>query len=396
MASSIIERQDAASDNVLGKDGPLQHDETKHQPGVKVERDDEFISDAPLHIKEILAQMEGLSPMDEAVIEALPNGVSFSSVTTFAKSNWTNTGKVISLRADGTEQCFFLKVAFGEHGRSLLGGEFESSKMIHRVTPKACPFGYGQYKAPGPSTYFYISQFIDLDVTTAPKPKELMSGLAQLHKKSVSPTGKFGFPRTTYDVFFRNLFLGACALDAASNDTWLELDRAVVQIADAVIPRLLGSLRQSDSQEPIKPCLIHGDLWEGNRGISKVTGDNIVFDASSYFAHNEMEFGNWRSELNTFFRSKNTLSNAYIDEYLKHFPKTEPVDEFDDRNRLYSIKVAMNYSAMVPGSTRRKTAYNNMCYLIAKYAPIEGIDQYDPDLDPFVTGKHFEAYSATE
>lgn len=53
---------------------------------------------------------------------------------------------------------------------------------------------------------------------------------------------------------------------------------------------------------------------------------------------------------NTFFRSK-----SYMAAYLRQFPVSEPVDEFDDRNRLYSIKVAINYSAMRPGSVRRKT-----------------------------------------
>lgn len=53
---------------------------------------------------------------------------------------------------------------------------------------------------------------------------------------------------------------------------------------------------------------------------------------------------------NTFFRSK-----SYMAAYLRQFPAAEPVDEFDDRNRLYSIKVAINYSAMRPGSIRRKT-----------------------------------------
>lgn len=41
--------------------------------------------------------------------------------------------------------------------------------------------------------------------------------------------------------------------------------------------------------------------------------------------------------------------------YLRYFPAAEPVDEFDDRDRLYSIKVAINHSAMRPGSIRRKT-----------------------------------------
>jgi hypothetical protein len=31
-------------------------------------------------------------------------------------------------------------------------------------------------------------------------------------------------------------------------------------------------------------------------------------------------------------------------------------------------------------------AYNNMCYLCEKYAPIDGIDKYDPQIDPSITG----------
>ena len=34
----------------------------------------------------------------------------------------------------------------------------------------------------------------------------------------------------------------------------------------------------------------------------------------------------------------------------------------------------------------RYRAYNNMCYLIEKYAPIEGIDKYDSRIDPSLTG----------
>lgn len=37
-----------------------------------------------------------------------------------------------------------------------------------------------------------------------------------------------------------------------------------------------------------------------------------------------------------------------------------------------------------------------MCYLIDKYAPIEGIDKYDPRFDPSVTGAHFAVYSASD
>lgn len=195
----------------------------------------------------------------------------------------------------------------------MLMGEHESSKMIYSVMPDfiPTPYGYGHYKAEGSDAYFYLSQFIDMDVTSAPDPEDLMGRLAELHKNSQSPTGKFGFPVATYDGnvphlvsweakwvdFFRNLFLNACSLDAETNEPWPEMELAVRQMGSAVIPRLLGNLRQSGTDEPVKPCLIHGDLWEGNRGIDLETGDSCVYDASSYFAHNEMEFGNWRSEL---------------------------------------------------------------------------------------------------
>lgn len=197
----------------------------------------------------------------------------------------------------------------------MLGGEFESSKMIHSIMPDFIPqpFGFGKFKAQRTpaATYFYLSAFIDMDVTTAPDPEEFMGRLAELHTTSRSPTGQFGFSVVTYDgniphtvkwestwaAFFSNLLRGACAIDAANNEPWPELERATRQLIEVVVPRLLGSLRHKGGLDPIKPCLIHGDLWEGNRGIAKATNSSVVYDASSYFAHNEMEFGNWRSQL---------------------------------------------------------------------------------------------------
>lgn len=38
-----------------------------------------------------------------------------------------------------------------------------------------------------------------------------------------------------------------------------------------------------------------------------------------------------------------------------HYPPAQPVEEFDDRNRLYSVKGALNYSAGHPGCIVRRT-----------------------------------------
>lgn len=72
------------------------------------------------------------------------------------------------------------------------------------------------------------------------------------------------------------------------------------------------------------------------------TKETLLFDARSYHAHNEMELG--RCKFTEDFRDK-----KYIDHYLKAFQGSkERHDEFDDRNRLYSLKGTLNYAAGQP------------------------------------------------
>lgn len=282
---------------------------------------------------------------------------------------------------DGTEKAYFIKarahdsetvprlsdnsqVAEGEHAGVILNGEWESSKKIYELMPDFIPepLGCGRFKTNNPACYFYLYEFVDMDMTTAPDPNEFASILAAMHRSSQSPTGKFGFHTTTGDGkarhtvdwqhswadFYRALFLNVCKLDRETNGIWPELERAVELVAYKVIPCLLGILQQDGWS--IKPCIIHGDLWDGNMGINVATGKTVLFDAGSYYAHNEMELGHWRCEFSSVFRDP-----VYIQSYLQHYSAAEPVEEFDDRNRLYSIKGTMNYSAGHPGSSLRRT-----------------------------------------
>ncbi|AEO63776.1 uncharacterized protein THITE_2039488 [Thermothielavioides terrestris NRRL 8126] len=358
-------------------------------------------------IKQIVAHLNGVFPVDDALREgecSLPAGRTLVSAEHSAKSAWTITGKLTARNAEGSEEQYFVKLAFGETGRTMLRGEFESSKVIHGVMPDfvPTPLAFGKFRAAEPPAYFYLSEYVDMDVTTPPDPIEFASRLARLHEASRSPNGKFGFHVATCDgdrahlvdwednwaVFYRKLFLRVCELDIKRNGPWPEYERAIQQVAWKVIPRLLDNIRQGG--RPIKPCIIHGDLWEGNMGIRKQTGRSILFDAGSFYAHNEMELGAWRCEYTSVFRA-----DAYVQAYLQHYPAAEPADEFDDRNRLYSLKGAINYSAGHPGSELRKTAYNNMCYLCEKYAPLEGIAAYDPSTDPALTGARIVPHQDT-
>ncbi|KAF2656615.1 hypothetical protein K491DRAFT_703919 [Lophiostoma macrostomum CBS 122681] len=331
-----------------------------------------------------------LFPMNEAIFEG--NTRPFASVVRFGTSAWTNTGKITVLGQDGTEKAYFIKVAEGEHAGVILNGEWESSKKIYELMPDFIPepLGCGRFKTNNPACYFYLCEFVNMNITTAPDPNEFASRLAAMHRSSQSPTGKFGFHTTTGDGkarhtvdwqhswadFYRTLFLNVCKLDRETNGIWPELERAIELVA------------YKQDGRSIKPCIIHGDLWDGNSGINVATGKTVLFDAGSYYAHNEMELGHWRCEFSSIFRDP-----VYIQSYLQHYPAAEPADEYDDRNRLYSIKGTMNYSAGHPGSSLRRTAYNDMCYLCEKYASTEGIDEYDPLLDPSLTGARIVPHS---
>jgi Fructosamine-3-kinase len=201
----------------------------------------------------------------------------------------------------------FCQNCFPGHWTKDAPGRVRISKLIYETTPTFItkPYGFGEFPDSGLTAYFYLSQFVELDIEIPPDPDEFTQRLAYLHKMSRSPTGKFGFPVPTRDgdrphivdwqdswaVFFRYLFLGVCRFDIARNGQWPEYERAIQQIADKVIPILLEPLQANGRK--LKPCLIHGDLWEGNMGINLETGDSMIFDAASYFSHNEMEFGHW-------------------------------------------------------------------------------------------------------
>ena len=47
-------------------------------------------------------------------------------------------------------------------------------------------------------------------------------------------------------------------------------------------------------------------------------------------------------------------------------------------------------------SNRVTSAYNNMCYLCEKYAPLEGVDKYDPSIDPSLTGARIVPHKDTD
>lgn len=243
-------------------------------------------------------------------------------------------------------------------------GEHYSATVIstHASNINPHPVGVGEYlDEAGRYVCFYLQQFHDMDLHAAPDPSGLATAIAELHQNAISPNGMFGYPiingRGTQDrtehwseswaVQFTYLLKDLIKLDNQVNGPWPAYDAACRQLIEEVIPRLLGAL-QSEGRE-ITPVFVHGNLWEGNVVTDMETGRVIIFDADeSMYGHNEIEFGTWRCNWASHFKSP-----AYIREYQMKIEPSEPVEEWDDRNRLYAIKAAICDSAGHCGSRSR-------------------------------------------
>jgi hypothetical protein len=57
----------------------------------------------------------------------------------------------------------------------------------------------GEFKNANLPTYFYLSDFVEMDVVSAPEPTQFTAKVALLHQASASPNGKFGFHVATCD-----------------------------------------------------------------------------------------------------------------------------------------------------------------------------------------------------
>ncbi|KAK3615524.1 hypothetical protein LTR56_026541 [Elasticomyces elasticus] len=81
-----------------------------------------------------------------------------------------------------------------------------------------------------------------------------------------------------------------------------------------------------------------------------------------------MEIGGWRCHYNKIH------DQVYTRTYLEYNGPSEPEQEWDDRNRMYSIYYNVMYSCNhgSQGQAIRQVAYDDMYYLIDKYAAFLG------------------------
>ncbi|KAJ3579319.1 hypothetical protein NPX13_g1246 [Xylaria arbuscula] len=190
--------------------------------------------------------------------------------------------------------------------------------------------------------------------------QELAAKLALLHTTPAPipegfRTAQFGFPVTTccgdtpqdnsfkssWATFFTENRLKHILHQCESNQGVHAVIREMVgDIVAIVVPRLLGDDHLNNGKG-VTPVVVHGDLWYGNVGRSSVPNKSprdVIFDPSACYAHSEYELG--------IMRMFGGFSRSFFDEYHALCPKTEPVQEYEDRLKLYELYHYLNHYAI--------------------------------------------------
>ncbi|KAK8104521.1 uncharacterized protein PG998_011554 [Apiospora kogelbergensis] len=261
---------------------------------------------------EVEVPVEAIQTVDPAVVKSLPAGCQVKGIAAHGASSWTRTAR-IDTTLNGEKQSFFIKgghtassadlkiltTAYGDQGKRILSGEHLCMNRIHDVMPGLVPktIAWGSY-LDMQEIHFFLAEFRPMK-DVLPDIERFPAKMAELHRVATSPDGRFGFGITTFhgnipiehgwsdtwEEYFARTTKALLKLEQEAQGPNDEIQRLMVPFFSKVIPRLLRPLETGGRS--IQPSLIHGDLWHGNASTDGETGMPIIFDAASFYAHNE-------------------------------------------------------------------------------------------------------------
>jgi protein-ribulosamine 3-kinase len=230
-----------------------------------------------------------------------------------------------------------------------------------------------------------VTDFLHLKSRSAAKSSKAQSLAAKLAKLHTIPAPiperhdkpMFGFPvitccgdtpqdnsykETWAEFYAENRLRFILRRSEKSNGSDKELHSLVETTASKVVPRLIGN-EHVNNGEGISPVVVHGDLWSGNASVGIIGSDkgepqDVTYDSSACYAHSEFDLG--------IMKMFGGFGGSFMKEYHELCPKTEPVDEYDDRVKLYELYHHLNHYAMFGGGYK-SGAVSIMRALVKKY-----------------------------
>ncbi|EOR00030.1 hypothetical protein E3P81_02220 [Wallemia ichthyophaga] len=246
---------------------------------------------------------------------------------------------------------FLFKSAPRSSAEQMIGEAMSISDMSSAL-PGICPALIDSSLDSDDSDFYMLTEWHDLGGSGS-RMMELGKELAQMHLNGTEKSGRFGYKMPTYcgETKFNNTWSDNW-IDFLNNDRFLYLfeqicgkngsrDVEIWKLGQTLMNKTVPSLL---SGIDVKPSLLHGDLWAGNASFSRTTNRPVIFDACSFYGHNEAELG-----ICMMFGG---FGSKFFEGYHSVYPKAEPVDEYDQRIKLYELIHHLNHYAIFGGMYR--------------------------------------------
>ncbi|KJK66482.1 Fructosamine kinase [Aspergillus parasiticus SU-1] len=307
-----------------------------------------------------------MAPVPASLLRALsisdPSKASLS--TAGLGSGFTSTGDIRATvpSADGQyeeERRYFVKTsADGKAAEEMFRGEYESLNAIATSVPGFCPraLAWGPLEESNGKSFYLATEFLDLG-GGGRTGQSLAQRLGKLHSTPApldpeTEKRRFGFPVPTFcgdtkqpnrfhdswaDFYANERLMAILETSEKRNGRDASLRDLVERTAHTVVPALLRDdhlgYDQNGNGEGITPVIVHGDLWSGNADRGRIVGSgrkgdeeagDVVYDPSACYAHSEYELG--------IMKMFGGFGSTFFTAYHKIVPRTEPVEEYEDRN----------------------------------------------------------------
>lgn len=245
---------------------------------------------------------------------------------------------------------FVCKIQYGETALHLFQSEKEGLGAIEKTNTIATPKVL-HYEALEKGA-FLLMEYIESKLPNAADMELLGHHLAALHKNGASKT--FGGPSAN--------FIGSLPQSNTPHSNWISFyvkERLLPQLLLAQQNQLLSSEEIptevkllegcTNVMEPIRPALLHGDLWSGNYLID-TKGIPYLIDPAVYYGHTEVDIA-----MTKLFGG---FSGRFYNAYREHIPVPSNVEQLTDIYHLYYLLVHLNlfgpsYYAQVTSILRR-------------------------------------------